>query len=42
VLVGRPFPPMTTHCRISIGTIEEMRKAVAVFGDVLGVKAKAA
>jgi histidinol-phosphate aminotransferase len=42
VLVGRPFPPMTTHCRISIGTIEEMHKAVAVFGDVLGVKAKAA
>jgi histidinol-phosphate aminotransferase len=42
VLVGRPFPPMTTHCRISIGTIDEMRKAVGVFGEVLGVKATAA
>ena len=42
VLVGRPFPPMTSHCRISIGTIDEMRKAVGVFGDVLGVKATAA
>jgi histidinol-phosphate aminotransferase len=39
VLVGRPFPPMTSHCRISIGTIDEMRKAVGVFGEVLGVKA---
>ncbi|MGH9313466.1 MAG: pyridoxal phosphate-dependent aminotransferase [Vicinamibacterales bacterium] len=39
VLVGRPFPPMTTHCRISISTIDDMRKAVGVFGDVLGVKA---
>jgi histidinol-phosphate aminotransferase len=42
VLVGRPFPPMTSHCRISIGTIDEMRKAVGVFGEVLGVKATAA
>jgi histidinol-phosphate aminotransferase len=42
VLVGRPFPPMTTHCRISIGTIDEMRTAVGVFGEVLGVKATAA
>jgi hypothetical protein len=33
---------MTTHCRISIGTIDEMRKAVGVFGEVLGVKATAA
>lgn len=39
VLVGRPFPPMTSHCRLSIGTIDEMRKAVGVFGEVLGVKA---
>jgi histidinol-phosphate aminotransferase len=36
VLVGRPFPPLTTHARISIGTMDEMRRAVDVFRQVLG------
>ena len=37
VLVGRDFPPMEqTHCRISLGTMEEMQKAMAVFKEVLG------
>ncbi len=36
VLVGRVFPPLTTHTRISIGIDTEMRKAVEVFGKVLG------
>lgn len=36
VAVGRPFPPLTEHARISIGTMEEMRRAVQVFGEVLG------
>jgi histidinol-phosphate aminotransferase len=35
VRVGRPFPPLMTHARISIGTIGEMRRATAVFADVL-------
>ncbi len=36
VLVGRDFPPFEgSHCRISIGTMAEMRKAVDVFRDVL-------
>ncbi len=35
VWVGRPFPPLTTHARISIGTMEEMRRATAVFELVL-------
>jgi histidinol-phosphate aminotransferase len=35
VLVGRPFPPLTTHARISIGTLPEMQRACEVFGDVL-------
>lgn len=35
ILVGRPFPPLDTHARISIGTMDEMRKATAVFADVL-------
>ncbi|MGE0462293.1 MAG: histidinol-phosphate transaminase [Vicinamibacterales bacterium] len=37
VAVGRDFPPMEkTHSRISLGTMEEMRKAVEVFEKVLG------
>ena len=35
ILVGRPFPPLTTHARISIGTMDEMKKAVDVFKQVL-------
>lgn len=40
VLVARDFPPMEkTHCRISFGTMAEMRRACRVFADVLGVEA---
>ena len=43
VLVARDFPPFEkTHCRISYGTMDEMRKAVAVFDQVLAKKATAA
>jgi histidinol-phosphate aminotransferase len=35
ILVGRPFPPLLTHARISIGTMAEMEKATAVFKQVL-------
>ena len=35
VLVGRPFPPLWTHCRISLGTMDEMKRAVPVFRRVL-------
>jgi histidinol-phosphate aminotransferase len=36
VLVGRDFPPLEkTHARISIGTMDEMKKATAVFRNVL-------
>jgi histidinol-phosphate aminotransferase len=35
VAVGRPFPPLTTHARISIGTLEEMREAMAIITSVL-------
>jgi histidinol-phosphate aminotransferase len=38
VVVGRDFPPYeSTHTRISIGTMEEMQKAIEVFADVLNV-----
>jgi histidinol-phosphate aminotransferase len=36
VLVGRDFPPFEkTHARISLGTMDEMKKATAVFRSVL-------
>ena len=35
VLVGRPFPPLTTYSRISLGTLAEMRRACDALGDVL-------
>jgi histidinol-phosphate aminotransferase len=39
VLVGRDFPPYEKrHSRISIGTMEEMQRAVAVFRQVLGAR----
>lgn len=37
ILVGRDFPPFEqTHCRISMGSREEMLKAIGVFRKVLG------
>jgi histidinol-phosphate aminotransferase len=37
VRVGRDFPPFeNAWCRISVGTMDEMKKAVTVFGEVLG------
>src|SRR5262249_60983330 len=36
VMVGRDFPPFEkTHCRISIGTMDEMKKATDVFREAL-------
>ena len=35
IAVGRPFPPLRTYSRISIGTLEEMQRACAVFEQVL-------
>jgi histidinol-phosphate aminotransferase len=34
VLVGRPFPPMTQHLRVSIGTDPEMARFLEVFKEV--------
>lgn len=43
IRVGRDFPPFEkTHTRVSIGTLDEMKRAVQVFGKVLGVTANAA
>jgi histidinol-phosphate aminotransferase len=43
VVVARDFPPFEkTHCRIAFGTMDEMQKAVKVFGEVLGKPATVA
>jgi histidinol-phosphate aminotransferase len=43
VLVARDFPPLEkSHVRVSIGTLDEMKRATEVFGRVLGAKAAAA
>jgi histidinol-phosphate aminotransferase len=40
IQVGRDFPPFEgSHARISLGTMEEMQRAVAVFRNVLGTPA---
>ncbi len=37
VMVGRDFPPLEgTHARVSLGTMDEMKRATAVFSQVLG------
>jgi len=42
VSVARPFPPLLTHTRITIGTMEEMNRAAVVFQEVLAQPASAA
>ncbi|MGE0042166.1 MAG: histidinol-phosphate transaminase [Vicinamibacterales bacterium] len=34
VLVGRPFPPMLEHLRVSVGTPEEMDRFMAAFREI--------
>ena len=36
IAVGRPFPPLDTWLRLSIGTMDEMRQATAVLKTALG------
>ena len=38
VLVGRPFPPMLEHLRVSIGTEDEMRRFMVAFKDIMAVR----
>jgi histidinol-phosphate aminotransferase len=39
VLVGRPFPPMTQHLRVSIGTPDEMQRFQVAFKEIMGAGA---
>jgi histidinol-phosphate aminotransferase len=41
VLVGRPFPPMLQHLRVSVGTVEEMSRFLAAFKEIMPVKTSA-
>ena len=41
VLVGRPFPPMLEHLRVSIGTPEEMDRFMVAFKDIFAAKQQA-
>jgi histidinol-phosphate aminotransferase len=36
VLVGRPFPPLTQHLRVSIGKPDEMQRFMVAFREILG------
>jgi len=40
VSVGRPFPPMTKHMRVSIGTAEEMDRFMTAFKEIFPQKAR--
>jgi histidinol-phosphate aminotransferase len=40
VMVGRPFPPMTTHMRVSIGTAEEMDRFMKAFKEIFPAKTR--
>lgn len=39
VLVGRPFPPMTQHLRVSVGVPEEMDRFLTAFKKVMAAPA---
>ncbi len=42
VLVGRPFPPMNQHLRVSVGTSDEMNRFVSAFKDIVANPMKTA
>jgi len=35
VLVGRPFPPLNEHLRVSIGTADEMNRFMVAFRSIM-------
>jgi histidinol-phosphate aminotransferase len=39
VLVGRPFPPMNEHLRVSVGTADEMNRFMVAFKDIMATPA---
>ena len=41
-MVGRPFPPMNEHLRVSVGTADEMRRFMVAFKEIMAKPAAAA
>jgi histidinol-phosphate aminotransferase len=39
VLVGRPFPPLTEHLRVSVGTADEMSRFMTAFKQIFSAPA---
>jgi len=35
VLVGRPFPPLNVHLRVSVGSADEMSRFMVAFREVM-------
>ena len=42
ILVGRPFPPMNEHLRVSVGTADEMNRFTVAFKEIMVNGTKAA
>ena len=40
IAIARPFPPLTTYARITIGTMDEMKKAVPLMLPLLSTPAR--
>jgi histidinol-phosphate aminotransferase len=40
IAVGRPFPPMTKHMRVSVGTADEMDRFVKAFKEIFPAKTR--
>lgn len=40
VLVGRAFPPMNTHLRVSVGVPEEMDRFMKAFKEIFPAKTR--
>jgi histidinol-phosphate aminotransferase len=38
VIVGRPFPPLDEHLRVSVGTADEMSRFMVAFRDIMTTK----
>ncbi|MGD9906444.1 MAG: histidinol-phosphate transaminase [Vicinamibacterales bacterium] len=42
ILVGRPFPPMTQHLRVSVGTEDDMQKFLTAFKEIFPARTSTA
>ena len=36
--MGRPFPPLNEHLRVSVGTADEMSRFMVAFRDIMAAK----